>query len=296
MESKNLLTLAITLTVGIILAGSLLMPVISDATKTTGILNNATGSQLGYLIEIDDESEYTMTWDVTTPDVVEVNGENVTLYAGTVICGGDPDFIIRYYSGSTKYIQGRDGTTNFTANSTLDISIASGTITIEADENTYTYSITKGFALAKSGEYVMKSSAQAAYMLADSEFNAYGVSSTDGSSLWLKISGTIADGATAERISGASGTLSDVEIHSTAVDGYIGVYALDKLTLSFVNSSTDVTTDLTYNYFIVPASIEAELSEHLNPGEIAIMNALPVLIIVALVMMAAGALFLKRDD
>ena len=63
-----------------------------------------------------------------------------------------------------------------------------------------------------------------------------------------------------------------------------------------MTDSSENTSNLTYSYFIVPASVTSELTNHLSNGEIAILNALPILIIVALVVMAAGALYLKRDD
>lgn len=298
MELNKMVYTIITLSVVIISVAAIMMPVLNNATQTTATLSNASGDELGQLIAIDSTTEYEMTWDVTTPGVATVNGSEIDLYSGTLICGGDPDFLIRYYSGSTSYMQGRDGTpaNGFTADSTLSITIAEGSATIVADGDSYTYTITEGFALADSGEYVMKSSTQSAYMLADSEFYAYGVSSTDGSTLWMTISGTIEDGATTTIISGPEGTFSDIVVDATEVDGYVDTYALDKITLTFTNSSTSVDTALTYNYFIVPASVTAELPQHLTSGEIALLNAIPALVLVCLVMVAVGLSASKRDD
>ena len=74
MEKTNLLPLVVTLTVGIILAGSLLMPVISDAQKSVGDpITKSNQIYQGYYIEPDSDYELTISaagWDV--------NGEILT--------------------------------------------------------------------------------------------------------------------------------------------------------------------------------------------------------------------------
>ena len=40
----------------------------------------------------------------------------------------------------------------------------------------------------------------------------------------------------------------------------------------------------------------AELANHLTPGQIALLNAIPIMVIVALLMAAVGAVALRRAD
>lgn len=294
METKNLVSMVLAITVGIICIGSVMVPVISDATKTVETLDN-TADALGYLISIDSETDdYTLTWDVDDPDVVLVNGEEVSLYAGTILCGS-PDFLIRYYSGSTDYLQGRtsDSADNFTASSSLSMTVSSGTITIVSDESTTkTYSITSGFAISSDGDYVMKAPTQEAYMKLDSELYAFGVSGTDTSTIWLKLTGT-PESVVATSFSGPSGTFSNYVIHSTVLEDYVDTVALEKITFDWTNASTEVVTGLTYSYFIVPASVTAELSEHLTSAEIGLLAIIPIMAIIAVLMIAVRAV--NRD-
>lgn len=309
MESKNLLTLAITLTVGIILAGSLLMPVISDATTTEKTFDN-TANALFQVEKLDDSSEYTFVWDHTDPTHATVNGSTVTLKNATVLCSTD-SFLFRFGSdtASGSYIQsiganiGMIVSEKGTNEGDLTITASGGTFTFETVKGgttaTKTLDFTEGYGIVAEGSYVMKSPTQTAYMLKDSPIVAMGLTSLDG--VWnnlFQITGTVEEVTITQIIpTPATYTISDIVINSQANDKYIDLYSLDSITFVATQIADNTKVhDCTYNFFIVPATVTAELSQHLSPGEIAIMNALPVLIIVALVMMAAGALYLKRDD
>lgn len=306
----NLLALIISLVVGIILAGSMLMPVINDATEVEKTFDNRTNA-LFQVEKLDENSDYTFEWSYEDPTNATVNGETVGLENATVICSLD-SFLLRYGNNATygHYLQSVGGTLNIivTENATADqgsitVTAIEGTITavLVKGENTTTKTITytEGYGIASKGDYVMKSPTQSAYMLTDSPIVAMGLTTLDGS--WanmFQITGVIeAVEVTQVYPSPATYTISDVEIQANEVAEYIDLYKLDAITFVATNiSDTTKTTDCTYNYFIVPATVTSERAQHLSPGEIAIMNALPVLIIVALVVMAARALYLKRDD
>lgn len=305
MESKNLLTLAITLTVGIILAGSLLMPVISDATTTEKSFQNNGYYNLTYS-EADD---LTLTWDYTKPNVVTVNDTDITLSIGTfpgpvnIACGDD--WFLRWTGTDVQFFSTNNASvTAAVANSTsISLTASNGSATITNTAPTpvsQTVSYTFMYVVDPAGLYVMKNSADAAYLKGDSEIYAIGRSSTTGIVIKLKITGNIKDGFTAEEVgsSGANATVGTPVATYTEVEGYKDLYSLTKIEvpIDFEITGTPASFTPTYTYFIVPASVTAELSQHLAPGEIAILNALPVLIIAALVVMAAGAIFLKRDD
>lgn len=295
METK-IPAIAITAVVVVIVLAGILIPVLDDATAENDTLRNDNGSELGRMMAIDDSTEYTFSWDVSNSKVATVNGEQLALFSGTVICGGDPDFLIRYYSGGTDYIQGRDGTTSFTADNSIEIVISSGSISITADSGSpITYTVSDGFAIASTGDYVMKSPNQSVFMLGDSEFNAYGVSSTDASTVWLKITGSIDDSATISIISGPNGTFSNIEIDAKKMDNYVDAYTLDKFTFTFTNASTSVDTPMTYNFFIVPAEVSAERTVHFSDNESAIFAAIPIMVIVALLLAVVAVIFRSRQ-
>lgn len=282
MEMKIPLV-AISAFVVVVVLAAVLMPILDDATATTDTFSNESGAY-GHLRTIDDDSEYTMTWTVSNPDVAVVNGEDVALYPGTLICGGEPNFLIRFYSGGSKYMQGRDSDGhNFTANSSLSITISGGTITIVSDTSTTTtYTLISGFALDNTGEYVMKAPTQKAYMNADTEYYAYGLSDTDTYTLWLKINGSIEDGPTFTPISGPTGTFSNEAMTYSEVAKYLDLYELTDITMTFTNTGTGVDTNMKYNFFIVPAEVTAERAVHLDGNEIALLAAVPALVIIAL--------------
>lgn len=315
MESKNLLTLAITLTVGIILAGSLLMPVISDATTTEKTFENE-----GYFfmdkISSTDEDTHTITWAASTPNIIVVDGTNMDIasfglpsgFASVTIFATETD-IIRLGANndgtSLNWVQVRGSTWYYSSSTTsFTATIAGGDLTAVLDGTTRATTYTDAYLIDKdeNGAYVMKKSDEKAFMLADSEFYNIGVTNITSGFIILKVEGNI-ESATVTPLTispetFSTPTISDEEIVKNTVNGYKDLYQFDKLTFtaSYNDGTNDKTIDCVYSYVIVPASVTAELTNHLNPGEIAIMNALPVLIIAALVVMAAGALYLKRDD
>ena len=310
----NILTLAITLTVGIILAGSLLMPVISDATTTEKTFENK-----GYFymdkIAASDADAYTIEWSSATAGVIAVNGVDVnvsdwspTSYGQTITIFATESDIFRVGMGSggnsLLWVQIRGGTISYAqASSSFDATIESGTATIYLDSETSprTLSYTDAYMIAsEKSDYIMKRAADEVYMLKDSPIYSIGVTSIAAGSgtdtVVFGVEGTADDvdisvirQSTVNEI-----TLTEPVINKTAVSGYVNLYTFKEITFTATELATD--TDCVYSYVIVPTTITAELSQHLAPGEIAILNALPILIIVALVVMAAGALYLKRDD
>lgn len=306
----NVLTLAITLTVGIILAGSLLMPVLSDATTTERTFDN---DGFFFMKEYDTTTPVTITWDHTAPSIISVNGEdcNFTAPANLWVSYGIGDnwFIRAAGEDHNRTIQVSYGGTNaaaasVTSGTDLKIVCEEGTATIEIYTSgvvtrTNTASYTEFYVISNEGPYVMKNNTIPAYMAADSEFIGLGSTSITGGGLIVcKITGTIETGATVELIAQTTGVDAEVvedsvKINYESLSGYEG-YKLTSIQFDVSNGGVEDT--VTYTYFAIPATVTLELSNHLDSGEIAILNALPILIIVALVMMAVGALYLKRDD
>lgn len=300
MEKTNLLTLVVTLTLGIILAGSLLMPVISDATETERTFTN---DGLIRMDKVDTDYSASIFWDHTDPTVITVNDETYELPQNLPIAltvGGTEEFFIRYNTDAVYIFQNNSTMAASVTNGTdLTVTIANGEIT--STDGTYTITFTYSdslFIVSDKGKYVMKNTSEAAYVKGDSDIHAYGrtyLTGTINTACNFAIDGTITDGFTIEGW-GTTSTITATEytVTSEVVAGYVDLHKFTKI--DFTASDGTNTATATYGQVIVPYEVTAELTNHLNSGEIAIMNALPIMIIVALVVMAAGALYLKRDD
>lgn len=305
MESKNLLTLAITLTVGIILAGSLLMPVISDATETEKTFVNEGVFNYG-LFTPDDE--YTIEFTQATGTLI-VNDEEVTPIPGVSVTEGknysvvaSDNFLLRFGSGAGAFflqIIGTDADDNSIA-IVLNTGTCTGTINDGNFEVTYgtttkTFEFTEIYGIVKDPSVaIMKAAANEVYIKGDSEIYASGVTNVSAWNNLFHFEGTYKDGITISSPNLPDATYDNIEWNIEAVPGYVDLYKLTSIEFDITYDET--TVHATYSYFGVPSSVTAELSQHLDSGSIAILKALPVLIIVALVVMAAGALYLKRDD
>lgn len=305
--NNKLIPIVLTLVVGIILAGSVLMPVLNSATATEKTFDNRDGA-LFQVEKFDETTEYSLEWVYTDPTHATVNNETVTLSAATVICATDT-FLIRYGQdpSSGYYLQPvgslRGAYGSETNKTTLTISVSGGSLTATiADEGatptTKTISVTEGYGIVANGSYVMKASNQTAYMLADSPIVAMGLTTLDG--VWsntFQITGNV-EGVEVTQIipHPATYTISNVEVNAESSASYIDLYELQSITFdaTLISDTTKVHA-CTYNYFIVPAEVTAELSEHLTPGLIALMGAIPVLVIVALLVVAVGVVARRND-
>ena len=299
MEKTNLLTLVVTLTVGIILAGSLLMPVISDATTTEKTFLNKGYYEMTYT-EADDVS---MTWDSTDPHKVTVNDVVIDLPATAdlpgpinIICGDD--WFIRYTGTGLQFYPSTGSSVNAGSGVDMTVTASEGTVTITTNAVpavTKTAYYTFLYVVSENGAYVMKNTNEAAYVHKDSEIYGIGRSTVTGGYVKIKITGNIEDGFTASEVGSSLYTFGDITVNYTTDSEYIDLYKLTSLQFAVTDSSEN-TSNLTYSYFIVPASVTSELTNHLNDGEIALMDALPVIVIIGLVLAGVGAIFIRNRD
>ena len=303
----NILTLAITLTVGIILAGSLLMPVISDATTTEETFRN--DGVFNYGVFSTDDT-YTLVYNSTTG--ISVNGTPITIEGVTPGTSSTrysiiamENAIVRYGSNADGYacqIFGTNTDNQYMTNSYDDLTatIADGKLSIVASSSggattTKTFEFTTMYAIVPSEDKaIMKIATGDVYIKGDSDLYASGQTTVTSWSNIFHFEGTYDDGITITSPAIPTATYENVKWNIEPVKGFIDLYKLTSIEFDIVYN--DTTTHAVYSYFGVPSSVTAERSQHLSPGEIAIVNAIPILIIVALVMMAAGALYLKRDD
>lgn len=302
MESKNLLTLIITLVVGIILAGSLLMPVLNDATETEKTYTNS-----GYWYMSSDDSEpHTFefvsgnTWII---DGVEYNtGTEDPRQLKTLISTGDmvmrnngfangntSGFMVGHltFAKFTIYngnISGEYQNTSQAAHQTIDYDYDSIYFAqFTSDDNTLTkYNI---------GDIYLKN---------DSEIFCNGFSTINNTTVLIKIEGTITNLELTiyNQFNGSDLTdtykITDLTVNKVETDCK-DLFKVSSITFTATPTGEETGTEVTYSSFIVPSEVTGELKEHLTPGQIALMGAIPVMVIVALLMVAIGVLR-KRND
>ena len=308
MEKMNVLTLIITLVVGVILTGALLGPVISDATKTTETFENEGVFNYGVF---GPEDTYTLVYDNTNSDgKITVNGTIVTPLAGVSptefksysVISAD-NVILRYGSNTSGYymqIIGKDSDgNNVLGGGSCSATIADGkiSVTYSSSDTTLTkiFDFTEMYGIVpESDQAVLKASASSVYIKGDSELYASGVTTVTTWNNVIHFEGNYTDGITISSPNLPSATFSNVTWNITPVSGYIDLYELTSI--EFDITYEDTTVHAVYSYFAVPSEITAELSNHLTPGQISLMGAIPVMVIVALLMAAVGAITLRRAD
>lgn len=283
MEKTNLLTLVVTLTVGIILAGSLLMPVITDATTTEKTFENG---KLYYMTDLGEDS-ITYTFD-GTKWIVDGEDANFVISDATTLIAGN-DFIVRSNG------QVRGSTTINPTNMEITVTASGVSGTYNSGANTISISADVYYcAVTEKTDYVLCPYNVPVYLHKDSEILADGQSGiSSGNATVFRIEGSIDDGFTVTPVNSGV-TVSDLVCNYEAVDGYIDLYKVNSITFKTTYNAEERTQ--TYSSYIVPASVTSELTNHLNNGEIALMNALPVIVIIGLVLAGVGAIFIRNRD
>lgn len=306
MEKSNLLVLAITLTVGVILAGSLLVPVISYATATEDTYTNK-----GLFYVDEDTASLHYTYE---NKVLKLNDEVISFPAdmaeGTTVIYTD-NLIVRAYTNDMRF----RGLYDYNATS-FDITIAdgvlSGTVHTTTDHSVsmtisdHFYGITNedtGVVMAPTADapYLKKSTVMStAPLIHPTEIgnsNTYMIVFMEGSiddglefTLYDIHYGTVLTGF----------TVADYVIDYSPVEGHVELYKLNSITITLSTvpdeGETALTTERTISYVALDEKQTAERTNHLSNGEITIMKAIPIMVIVALIVMALGSMYFRRND
>ena len=300
----NILGLVVTLVVGIILAGSLLMPVLDDATTTERTFTNV--GRYYVSTEIDGETTITMNYDI--------DGTTRQWYIDDVLLEYEPTTTgpeyaqITTVAGADNMVFRTDGRARGLVNSTGG---ADYSITVTNESITYGTTVSNAplfVASTQPTDYVLYNNTGAPCLIkGDSVLIACGYTGVTvanaiddtpavTTNLTISFSGSVKDGfeiTTYDR--DYTFTVDNVVVNATAHEGYVDLYDFTSVEFDVI-SENDVATHCTYSVLAVPAEVTAELSEHLTPGQIALMGAIPVMVIVALLMAAVGAIALRRAD
>ena len=298
METNKLIAGIVAAAISIIMLAAVLMPVLSDATTTHTTFTNKGYFDMTYT----ETDSIVMDWYYTDPTNIVVNDTIISLSEATqqttILCGDL--WLLRYDpaggGGIAYYASAGSATGASVAGSTdLHVEAASGSVTVTPSAgavrtNTYTYL----FCIADDGEYVMKEKDSIAYVHEDSRIYGMGLTTILSQSVYLKFDGTIDDpNAEVFRYSADPVTVSNTVVNAVANDSYNDLYELSSLTITVTDGTN--TGDLIYSYFIVPAEVTAEKAVHLTDGMNAVLNVIPILIIIAVLLGVVAVLILRRE-
>lgn len=280
---NKIITISITAVVVIVCLGGMLIPILDDATETH---KSFTNTGLYYMTDDADNIEYELssgTWSVDG-EALNFSGTstNPMLVANSVFimnngksAGASPAFT--WASASVT----ADGDT-ITGNA-----VVSGSSTaVSLDCSDTFYGVTN-----KTDDLVFVNASTDNYVLKTGTINSYGLMDVTGSNGYVPYYITINNGvATITSID--SVTISNIVVDWDAVDGYEDLYKLSGVTFDTVYN--DTTISQTVGNFIIPTEVSAEITGHLSSNQIALLDVIPVMIIVALIMSIVAAVLIKR--
>lgn len=287
----NVLTLIITLVVGVILAGSLLGPVVGDAQTTLGTPANVENSApvgTNYDYTIWDGSDITFAYTGTDAGgTYTINGEQFTLLSSNQrIIIASNDFATRSGGNETAFILNSQyiGVTTQFSNVDFTYTITDKQYTLELGGSTYTGSVDWLVYAAPDGnsgliqcgnpnEPFYTSNTNNIIVLG----NIYTTGENDTFYSYyngdLSVNETYADE-------------SSITINKTVADGYTDIYN----TTVAVNIGDETFTP----YFIL---IPNNVSGHEAAGATyTLVGVIPIMVIVAILMIAVGAIAYRRAD
>lgn len=303
MEGNKLLSIIVTLTVGIIFVGAMLGPIIDDASDTEKTFTN---DGLWRMKEIENGDSWARngdagSWTYNGTDTITPDSS----FGGSNIALGD-DWCVRSNGQLRGHTIGGNPTSpSFTAGDDLV------TFTTGGGLNGNPYQSLTGYGYDSTGAYVMLPYGESAYMNGDSALFATGSSTVDGAAVIVHIEGTINDAdieivVDSNFVNSGTPTLGDLvitnkQVNYTKVEGYVDLYKLESITFdaSFSMTLNDTTTNhsgsVAYSSYVVPYQVTAELSEHLDMGSIAILAAVPLMAIAALLLLVVRYFTAGRD-
>lgn len=279
----NVLTLVITLTLGIILAGSLLMPVISDAQRTAGEEVHYDNIQSGYNYRLTEKNEAVTVAITGSGGDIYYNGEIITdsgfcVYSDSVSIRADSINRFLYVSTPTQALEFRvSWASNYTfiySNGICTITNVGTSTVLETAPYTWLY------VPDDSGEWVTVTGSSTHYVNSINDIICNGYYSTGENDTGYTVRNGVA-------------TVSD----STYTAGL-------EYTLTPVAGTTDVYTVATFKVLVDDESftpwfmlIQRDIVGHEASGAAyALYGAIPVLVIIGLVLAATAAIVVKRND
>lgn len=280
MDNK-ILTGILTSVVLVILVGSLLAPVINDATETERTFTN-----IGEYELTADDSDYHLIYDHANMELV-ANGEHIPFTAlsnnNWTIVSTDAVFLrLANWASQSYALRELNGSTQYNHNVWVEFKFNSGVVyqRNSADgefTQKYTYD-TDSFRgiVATDGEYVCTNSNGATILIEDSVIAQSGTTTVDTWYNSFEIQGTITDMDVNSVSSGIE--VSNVQVHYTDIDGW-DAYHFESVTFTATSNTNSV--NATYDRVIVPKEVTAQKDTNFDLGQIAIISAIVPIVLVA---------------
>lgn len=295
---NRIIGLALALVVGGLLVGGLLIPSIEGMTATEKTFENVGR----YYVQTEIDADTTITMDYDIENNVRswyIDGELLEYEPTTV----GPEYTqITTVVGADNLLFRTDGRCRGLAstagNNDYSLAVSSESITYGAVVSHAPLFV----ASTTTTDYVLSNVLNAPrYILGNSELIACGYTSVNvkaaegddpavTTNAVISFTGTVNDGVEITVFdSNYTFTVENVVINATAHNGYKNLYDFTSVEFDVI-SEYDQTTHCTYSVLAVPASVTAELSNHLNATEIAMFGVISILGIVALVVVAANGI------
>lgn len=290
--NNKLIPIVITLVVGVILAGSLLIPIVNDATTAEKTYINegisyATPDEDNHVIVVStDGNTFTITTDGETCETPDMS-----LYGSATLVYCE-DVSLRLYSTGAITGDGKNAA-GVTSGYNLGTVAADNPITITVNGTTNVTSGSLTFADARAyisteGDYVLSKNP---LVNESSSVMIIGGVSVGGGLGAVNITGigTVHD-FTAKVVRG-NGEITDIDVNTTVVDN--NLVKVESIVLTDTYASQDY--EFTYTYFLAPEKITYTPSSYVGAGGAALLGAIPIMVIVALLVVAVGAVA-RRDE
>lgn len=294
---NRIVMISIAAVIGIIVLGSVLMPILDDATTTEETFTN-NGLWRMKEIENGDVWSYSKTGPVITLNDVEQTG--ITSDGGTNWILGDT-WCVRTNGNA------RGATISGSSIASISATAGEVNITFTGVTGTATQDL-PGYGVDNKGDFTLKGYDGTAYLNGDSPIFATGQTTIDGYQFMVHVEGNINDGVTFTAFPQRNSTemndivITNAAINYTAVNGYEDLYSFVSATcdIAFTTGSDDTLTNysgpITYSSVVVPYEVSAERSVHFTAGQNAIFAAIPVMIILAVLLGVVALVIRSRMD
>ena len=280
----NILTLAITLTVGIILVGSFLMPVISDATDDEVVFMNDGTYRMSAL------GEDTITFHYAN-EVYTVNGVEFTGHDFPVIQNDNVMFYAPSWYAGFQYIINDQGYTRYPISGSTDLTMiyngATKTVSITSISGGNTYTSERTFVnevyyADPEGDYIW-SAAKPATVYVPSDWVGFNCWSNEDIAFY-SVMGDIV------KVNGVTDTDASIELVTESVENCPDVKTITSYSVTLGDDST-----LNCRGWILPYKVVGHDVTKLTEYE-SLLTVIPILVIISLILASLSMIYLKTRD
>lgn len=295
---ESLIPNIIGIVVAVIVVSVILIPITEEVTSTTDTYENDGA------FYVTNKLPYSMTY---SDGVCSINGVeyNPALNSEYSIAFSD-QFAVRNYNGfmsrpvTLADISGVAVNDRYLVSLTVDENLNATLVRYNSydDANvtdTFTLEYFWGMSPEKT-DNVMTKGGIPTYVNSTDEMFTIGRSQITTWSNTFEVTGSIGSGADVLVIRPPTGiTVSDIELNYTQVDNHEG-YKIQNITFVATVDADSSTHDVTYDRMVAPASVTMDITNPtFNSVERAILNVLPIFVVLAILMGIVGLMYFNRN-